>query len=51
MPPRSYPPARRSDTVGLLHGRSVRDPYRWLEEGSSEECGRWLTAPGRALRL
>ena len=36
-----YPPTRTSDTVDVLHGVRVADPYRWLEDGSSEEVRHW----------
>ncbi|MFD9459236.1 prolyl oligopeptidase family serine peptidase [Streptomyces sp. NPDC059985] len=44
MPLRRYPPAPRADTVDVFHGRTVPDPYRWLEEGEGEECRQWLAA-------
>jgi prolyl oligopeptidase len=44
----TYPPTRRSDTTDILHGESVPDPYRWLEDGESEETRRW-TASQNAL--
>ena len=28
----------------MLHGISVTDPYRWLEDGDSEEVGAWAAA-------
>ncbi|MFK0013072.1 prolyl oligopeptidase family serine peptidase [Streptomyces sp. NPDC091027] len=39
-----YPPARRTATADVLHGRRVPDPYRWLEDGDGPACTRWLTA-------
>jgi prolyl oligopeptidase len=39
-----YPPARRSDVLDVLHGRSVTDPYRWLEDASSPETVAWSAA-------
>ena len=41
MPP-SYPSTRRDDTVDVLHGESVADPYRWLEDTSSDETRAWV---------
>lgn len=31
------PAARQDDTVDMLHGVSVPDPYRWLEDQNSAE--------------
>ncbi|MFI7702373.1 prolyl oligopeptidase family protein [Nonomuraea sp. NPDC049480] len=39
-----YPIARREDTVDLLHGMPVPDPYRWLEDPDSPETKEWLLA-------
>jgi prolyl oligopeptidase len=39
-----YPPATRSDVVDVLHGRSVADPYRWLEDASSDQTHAWSAA-------
>jgi prolyl oligopeptidase len=37
------PPAtRKTDTVDVLHGVSVPDPYRWLEDQQSPETRAWL---------
>jgi prolyl oligopeptidase len=36
-----YPPSRRVDQVDDLHGVRVSDPYRWLEDGASDEVKRW----------
>lgn len=32
----SYPKTRRDDVVEVLHAISAQDPYRWLEENTSE---------------
>jgi prolyl oligopeptidase len=42
--PGSTPVARRSDFVENLHGVSISDPYRWLEEQWSTETRRWVDA-------
>lgn len=34
-------PTRRDDVVEILHGHSLVDPYRWLEDGTSDETRRW----------
>jgi len=40
----AYPAARRLDLVEDLHGRSVADPYRWLEDAAAGETEAWSTA-------
>ncbi|WP_405060980.1 prolyl oligopeptidase family serine peptidase [Kribbella sp. NBC_01505] len=35
---RDVPHSRRDDVVEVLHGRSIADPYRWLED----EPGDWI---------
>jgi hypothetical protein len=40
----SYPPSRRSDTTDQLHGTTVPDPYRWLEDLNSAETSAWIKA-------
>ncbi len=39
-----YPPAARLDINETMHGRSVRDPYRWLEDADSAETKEWASA-------
>lgn len=41
-PPVSYPTSKKGDTVDLLHGVRVPDPYRWLEDLNSKETGKWI---------
>jgi prolyl oligopeptidase len=40
----AYPPTRRDQTVDVLHGESVPDPYRWLEDTGSAETAEWVAA-------
>ncbi|WP_432883253.1 prolyl oligopeptidase family serine peptidase [Kribbella sp. CA-245084] len=40
----SYPCAERSSLVEQVHGRSVADPYRWLEDSSTVETKHWSRA-------
>ncbi|HEY6422987.1 MAG TPA: hypothetical protein VIY28_07010 [Pseudonocardiaceae bacterium] len=40
-------PGFRQTTQDLLHGRTVDDPYRWLEESDSSAVGQWLAAQHR----
>jgi prolyl oligopeptidase len=44
MPKISYPPTRTDDVVEILHGEAIADPYRWLEDGDSDETQRWTSA-------
>src|SRR5450631_3518288 len=37
-------PAERLDLVEDLHGRSVADPYRWLEDPASAQTKEWSAA-------
>ncbi len=36
------PVARRENVVDTLHGVTVADPYRWLEDGNAKEVKTWL---------
>jgi prolyl oligopeptidase len=38
------PPTRKADTVDVLHGVSIPDPYRWLEDQNSAETRAWIEA-------
>lgn len=38
-----YPESERETVVELLHGVSVEDPYRWLEDQESSRTRRWIT--------
>ncbi|KWX00513.1 S9 family peptidase [Carbonactinospora thermoautotrophica] len=44
-----YPKARRLDLVEELFGHRIADPYRWLEELSSDETQQWLAAQDELL--
>ncbi len=36
-----FPEAERLDLVDVLHGRSVADPYRWLEDAADPRTEAW----------
>ena len=44
MTSEDYPTAQRTDTVDVMHGTSVPDPYRWLEDADREETRTWSAA-------
>jgi prolyl oligopeptidase len=46
----AYPPTRVSEAVDVLHGVRVADPYRWLEDGASEEVQQWAQAQNAFTR-
>jgi len=38
-----YPESRRRDFAETLHGRTIADPYRWLEDPDSDETRDWVS--------
>ena len=38
------PPTPRDDIVTTMHGVTVRDPYRWLEDAESPKVQAWIDA-------
>ncbi len=42
--PIEYPNARMVDLVEKIHGRDVKDPYRWMEDLETDELRRWIEA-------
>ena len=44
-----YPAARRTDDSDVLHGRTVPDPYRWLEDATSAETLSWTAGQDELL--
>lgn len=45
-----YPDTRRGDVVETLHGETLADPYRWLEDDRSEETAAWVQEQVRVTR-
>jgi prolyl oligopeptidase len=43
-PPLAYPPSRTVEEKDVLHGVTVEDPYRWLEDEKSPEVQAWMRA-------
>src|SRR3954452_5067128 len=41
------PPTRRDDVKETLHGVTVEDPYRWLEDQNSQETREWINAENK----
>ena len=39
-----YPPARRGEDTDELHGVTIADPYRWLEDADAPETRVWIEA-------
>lgn len=48
--PLTYPATRTTSDFDLLHGVTVPDPYRWLEEGTSPEVQDWLGRQNKLAR-
>ena len=40
----SPPPTPRHDVLTMMHGVTVRDPYRWLEDARSPKVQAWIDA-------
>ncbi len=37
----AYPPTRTVDVTDVLHGETISDPYRWLEDGEDPDTRAW----------
>ncbi len=49
-PALAYPKTRTVNTVDVLHGVRVSDPYRWLENADSDEVRAWVDAESALAR-
>jgi prolyl oligopeptidase len=45
-----YPPTRSDHVVETLHGQSVADPYRWLEDSANPEVREWTEKQNQLTR-
>ena len=43
-PAHPWPATRTDDVVDTIHGKTVRDPYRWLEDEHAPEVQAWMKA-------
>jgi prolyl oligopeptidase len=50
QPALPYPAARRGDRLDSVHGVQVADPYRWLEDGQSDDVRNWADAEDTLAR-
>jgi len=46
----SFPTSRTDQTVDVVHGVKVADPYRWLEDQNSPETRAWIEAQSKYAR-
>lgn len=44
------PPTRREAVTDTMHGETIEDPYRWLEDSDSPEVAAWTAAQNEATR-
>ena len=45
--PLAYPQTKKGDVVEVLHGHTIADPYRWLEDPNSPETAAWVEAQNK----
>ena len=45
--PIAYPQTKKGDVVEVLHGHTIADPYRWLEDPNSPETVAWVEAQNK----
>ena len=37
-----YPETKKEDVQDYIFGKTIEDPYRWLEDFTSEEATEWV---------
>lgn len=42
MPKYNYPVPRRSEVVEIIHGKEIKDPYRWMEDPDNAETKEYV---------
>lgn len=47
IPPVAYPITRKAHQIDDYHGQAIEDPYRWLEDDTSDETAQWVAAQNR----
>src|SRR5678816_2039448 len=45
-----YPGTRQDSIVETVHGRTIADPYRWLEDEGNPEVQQWMQAQDSLAR-
>jgi prolyl oligopeptidase len=50
MKPLTYPPTRSGDDKDTLHGVTIADPYRWLEDAKAKDVQDWMGAQDKLAR-
>lgn len=45
-----YPPTRVAVVTDVVHGITIEDPYRWLENGDDPEVGEWTEQQNELTR-
>lgn len=46
----TYPETKKVDTVDTYFGKTVKDPYRWLEDDRSAETEAWVKAENKVTQ-
>lgn len=45
--PVNYPSIQKDEVVDDYHGTAIQDPYRWLEDDTSDETAEWVTSQNK----